>query len=123
MILVDSSVWIDHLRSSDDRLCKLLEAGAVLMHTMVIGELACGSLQHRDRRLRQWKDLPRLSSVSDDEAMRFIDHHHIMSRGLGFIDVHLLAAVAAATGTRLWTHDRRLAEITEELALAFPGCQ
>ena len=118
MILVDSSVWIDHLRLSNSRLCVLLENHEVLMHTMILGELACGSLQHRNQRLRQWQDLPRLPSVPDDEAIRFIDHHSIMSRGLGFIHVHLLASVAATPATRLWTRDRTLGEIAADLDLS-----
>ena len=88
------------------------------MHTMIIDELACGNLQHRNQRLRQWQDLPRLPSVSYDEAIRFIDQHGIMSRGLGFIDVHLLASVAATPVTRLWTRDRTLAQIAADLDLS-----
>ena len=118
MILVDSSVWIDHLRSSNSRLGELLENCEVLMHTMILGELACGSLRRRVQRLRQWHDLPRLPSVSDDEAIRFIDRYSIMSRGLGFVDVHLLALAAATPGTRLWTRDRTLGEIATVLGLS-----
>jgi predicted nucleic acid-binding protein len=95
----------------------MLKHGEVLMHAMVIGELACGSLRHRDQLLGYWKDLPRLPSVSDDDALGFINYHRIMSRGLGFIDAHLLAAVAKTAGTKLWTRDRRLAEVAEELGL------
>lgn len=89
------------------------------MHPKVVGELACGSLSNRGNRLRQWRDLPPLKSVSDDEAVQFLERHLLMSRGIGFIDVHLLAAVAQARGARLWSHDKRLAGIATELGFAF----
>ena len=120
MILADTVIWIKHLRESNQRLASLLSRSEVVMHPKVLGELACGSLAHRTLRLRQWRNMPQLDSVSDDTAMEFIERHSLMSRGLGFIDVHLLAACAAQLGTRLWTRDRRLANAARTFDLGFP---
>jgi predicted nucleic acid-binding protein len=117
MILVDSSVWIDHLRNHDTRLEALLLEGQVGMHSMVIGELACGSLQDRQAVLEEWQALPRFGSMSDEAAMIFIEKSGLMGRGI--VDVHLLAAVAQTRGARLWSSDKRLAAIAAELELAF----
>lgn len=90
---------------------------------MVLGELACGSLHNRARRLQEWRDLPALPSIGDGAAMDFLHRHARMSNGIVFIAVHLLAATAAATaipgGTRLWTRDQHLAGIARRLGLAF----
>lgn len=117
MILADTSVWIDHLRRADARLQQSLAQHRIVMHTMVLGELACGSLKDRTLRLRQWTALPRIGSVSDAQTLSFIEQERLMNRGLGFIDAHLLAAVVQAPGSRLWTHDRRLGEVAEELGV------
>ena len=92
MILVDTSVWIDHLRKGDRGLAALLTASGVLMHPFVIGELACGNLRKRDEVLALLKDLPRVAVASDDEVLFFIERNALMGRGLGYVDVHLLAA-------------------------------
>ena len=118
MILADSSVWIDHLRRRDHRLAELLSREEILIHSMVIGELACGNLAKRQALLWRWVRLPRLPAVSDETALRFIEERRLMSRGLGFVDVHLLAAVAAGKGARLWTRDKPLAAVALELGLA-----
>jgi predicted nucleic acid-binding protein len=119
MILVDSSIWIDHLRSHDARLDALLRAGRVGMHSLLIGELACGSLKDREAVLEEWQALPRLESVSDETAMMFIQKNRLMGCGIGFVDVHLLASVKQVKGARLWSRDKRLAAIAAELRLAF----
>lgn len=80
---------------------------------MVLGELACGSLKDRGVRLREWAALPRIAAVTDADALAFIEQHQLMSRGLGFIDVHLLAATARLPGASLWTRDRSLARAAE----------
>lgn len=122
MILADSSVWIEHLRRNDAHLAALLLQEQILIHSMVIGELACGSLANRQAVLWRWQRLPRLSPVNDERAIQFIEERQLMSRGIGFIDVHLLAAVAAKKGTRLWSRDKKLAGLAKELGLAFdPG--
>ena len=107
MILVDTSVWIDHLRKGNAALGEALDAGVVLTHPFVIGELACGHLRARAEILTLLGRLPGLPSVSHDEALHFVAAQHLHGRGLGWIDIHLLAAAHVARA-RLWTLDRRL---------------
>ncbi len=118
MILVDTSVWIDHLRHGDPSLVTVLEAGRVLMHPFVVGEVACGNLNRRAEVLMQLRELPPAPVASDDEVLEFIERRGLMGRGIGYVDVHLLASVALAGGARLWTRDKRLAAVASELALA-----
>ena len=119
MILVDTSVWVDHLRAGDAQLVVLLERSAVTMHPMVLCELACGNLKDRETLLALWRNLPRLTAATDAEALFFLERHRLWGRGIGYIDLHLLAAVSLNAGTRLWTRDRRLRETAEHLKLAF----
>jgi predicted nucleic acid-binding protein len=118
MILVDTSVWIDHLRSSDPRLQGALDAGRVGMHPFVLGELACGNLRNRREVLQLLAHLPAVPIASDLEVLGFIERMTLMGRGLGYLDAHLLASTTLAPGTRLWTRDRRLARVATELGLA-----
>jgi len=115
MILVDTSVWVDHLRSGDPVLSELLERSRVIMHPMVFGELACGYLQNRRQLLQLWQQLESLQPVSHDEALYFIEHHGLMGKGIGYVDVHLLASVAITAGVKLWTRDKRLASVAAQL--------
>ena len=121
MILVDTSVWVDHLRAGDDGLASVLGNSLVLTHPFVIGELACRNLRNREEVLRLLQHLPRASVVRDDEVLYFIDRHRSMGRGVGYIDAHLLAAVALTGSSRLWTRDQRLAAVARELDLGFEG--
>lgn len=118
MILVDTSVWIDHLRRSDARLVASLEWGDVAVHPHVIGELACGQLRNRPTVLELMADLPAAPVASDAEALTFLEARELMGRGIGWVDVHLLASAALGDGVRLWTKDRRLAEVARSLDLA-----
>jgi len=118
MILVDTSVWIDHLRSRDSTLTQLLEAGRVWTHPFVIGEMACGNLKHRTRILSLLKDLPHVRIATDDEALFFTEVNTLMGKGIGYIDVHLLAAAALTDSIRLWTRDKRLHAVAESLGMA-----
>lgn len=118
MILADTSVWIDHLRAGVPALTDALEQGRVLVHPFVVGELACGNLRNRRQLLELLGNLPSAPMATDAEAMEFIEHRAVMGRGIGYIDVHLLAAVALAGTARLWTRDRRLAAAAAELNLA-----
>ena len=118
MILVDTSVWIDHLRKSEPALIAALEAGQVLMHPFVIGELACGTLSNRVELLSLLRDLPPAPVATDAEALGFIDRHQLMGGVIGYVDVHLLASVALACPARLWTRDKRLAIVADRLKLA-----
>jgi predicted nucleic acid-binding protein len=118
MILVDSSVWVDHLRAGDKALASLLDAGMVLTHPFVIGELALGNLQKRADVLNALSGLPKASVATDAEVLAFIDRHPLSGRGIGYIDVHLLAAVQLTGSTALWTRDKRLHAIATGLGLA-----
>ena len=119
MILVDTSVWVDHLRSGDPVLAELLEQSRVIMHPMVLGELACGNLQNRRQLLQLWQQLESLPVVSHDEALYFIEQNGLMGKGIGYVDVHLLASAAVAAGVKLWTRDKRLVRIAAELRYAW----
>ena len=119
MILVDTSVWIGHLRSGEPSLAAALEAGRVMMHPFVLGELACGNLANRSEVLELLGNLPAAPTATDPEAVDFIERRSLMGRGVGYIDVHLLASIALSGDGRLWTRDRRLAAAATDLELAF----
>jgi len=119
VILVDSSVWIDHWRSRDERLVRLLEQGRVLVHPSVTGELALGNLQHRDEVLTALQDLPQCTVALDTEARGFIADNALVGSGVGYIDAHLLAAVRLTPGSQLWTRDKRLLAAGLRLGLAY----
>lgn len=114
MILVDTSVWVDHLRSGEPRLTLLLEQGIVAIHDFVIGEIACGNLNNRQQILSLLQGLPRCEAARHDEVLFYIEHHQLMGRGIGYIDAALLAAAKLAQ-MHLWTRDKRLAMIAHEL--------
>lgn len=118
MILADTSVWIDYLRQGDLRLANLLNAGEVLAHPLVVGELAVGNLRNRVRILDGLLDLPQATIATDAEVMRFIAQHALYGIGIGFIDAHLLTAARLSPGTLLWTHDKRLHAASVRLGLA-----
>lgn len=117
MTLVDTSVWVDHLRADDPALATALERGEVLTHPFVIGEVAVGNLKNRREVLALLGQLPGALVATDGEALDFIEQRALMGRGIGYIDVHLLAA-AALTGAKLWTRDQRLAAVAGDLDLA-----
>ena len=114
-ILVDTSVWIDFLRSGKPELESLLMGNRVVMHPMIIGELACGNLKNRQSLLKLWNSLTTLTQASHKEVLYFIEHQQLMGRGIGYVDSHLLASVVLATNVRLWTFDKRLAEVASSL--------
>jgi predicted nucleic acid-binding protein len=117
MILVDTSVWIDHLRLGDPELASALQSCEVLCHPHVVGELACGNLRARDKVITLLQALPVSPVVSDKESLCFIDNYSLMARGIGYIDVQLLASARLA-GAHLWTRDKRLQTVALELGLA-----
>ncbi|HEX6134909.1 MAG TPA: PIN domain-containing protein [Longimicrobiales bacterium] len=119
MILVDTSVWIGHLRRTDPHLVELLEAGEVVTHPMVIGELACGTLPERESFLRLLSLLPAAPVASDAEALGFIESERLMGRGIGYVDVHVLASARLGGETRLWTADARLAAAARRLFVGY----
>lgn len=118
MILVDTSVWIDHFRTGDPILSALLNDTAVLTHPFVIGELAMGNLRQRHTILADLSSLPSAVAAQDAEVMRFVDQEVLFGAGIGFVDAHLLAATRLTPGAALWTRDKRLATVAERLSLA-----
>lgn len=114
MILVDTSVWVDHLHSGSRDLAARLSEGSVLCHPFVIGELACGGLRKRAEILSLLAALPRATVAGHDEVLRVVDHHKLHGKGLGWIDVHLLAS-AFLSGCSLWTNDKALAAAARSL--------
>jgi predicted nucleic acid-binding protein len=118
MILVDTSIWIDHVRRGDEVLASLLQMGSVLAHPFVIGEVALGSMARRDIVLNSLRRLPRVQVARDDEVMRFVDKEALFGIGIGYVDAHLLAATRLTPGATFWTRDRRLAAAAEKLSLA-----
>ncbi|HKW74179.1 MAG TPA: type II toxin-antitoxin system VapC family toxin [Terriglobales bacterium] len=115
-MLVDTSVWVDHLRRSDPALSGLLNRGEVECHPFIIGELACGSLRRRSEVLLLLQRLPRVAIAGHEEVMMLIERHRLMGRGIGWIDAHLLSSALLA-GSLLWTRDRRLREVARMLNL------
>lgn len=114
MILVDTSVWIEHLRYGTIGLETLLDDGNVACHPFIIGELACGNLKNRTEILTLFKNLPVAAVANDDEVLKFIEVRQLMGKGLGYIDIHLLTS-ALLTGIPLWTFDKRLHELATSL--------
>ena len=119
MILVDTSVWIDHFHRSLPPLAEALEREEVLTHPFVIGELACGTLAKRREVLDLLAALPAAARATDEEALALIERRTLMGKGLGYIDVHLLAAVLLTERAQLWTRDRRLHTAATQLRIAF----
>ncbi|MBL8706339.1 MAG: type II toxin-antitoxin system VapC family toxin [Rhodospirillales bacterium] len=121
MILVDTSIWVDHLRHADATLVARLTDSRVLAHPFVIGELALGNLRNRDEVLRLLGELPGATTATDDETLAFIARHRLMGSGIGYIDAHLLTSVALTPSARLWTRDYRLDAVARKLSLAEQG--
>ena len=119
MTLVDTSVWIGHFRKGNDRLATMLDEGEVLCHQFVIGELACGSLRNRDELLGLLGALPATPVAEHDEVLSFLTNRRLAGKGLGWIDVHLLASALLAN-CRLWTLDKALSRAVSELKLSSP---
>lgn len=117
MILVDSSVWIDHFRYDDPALSALLNKRQVLTHPFVIGEMALGSLRQRDVVLDALRGLPSAQVATDNEVQAFIDHHKLFGIGIGYVDAHLLAGTRLSVGAKLWTRDKRLRNAALRLGL------
>lgn len=119
MILVDTSVWVDHLRKVDRAMQRLLDDADVLSHPLLIGELAMGHLHPREAILEMLKELPAATIADHDEVLRFISQQQLYGLGIGYIDAHLLAAVRLTPDASLWTRDGRLLKVAESLNLAF----
>jgi len=121
VILVDTSIWIDHLRSGDAQLVALLEDGNVLGHPWVTGELALGNLSRsvRNEVLLLLNNLPQATVATDVEVLALIDHERLFGRGVGYVDAHLLASTRLSNDARLWTRDKRLHATAVQLELDY----
>ena len=119
MILVDTSIWIQHLRRGHEALAELLDAGSVVLHPFVLGELALGNLSPRELVLNSLQALPQATVAMHEEVLAFIETGALSGLGVGYVDAHLLASVRLTAGTLLWTRDRRLQHAAERLGLAW----
>jgi predicted nucleic acid-binding protein len=118
MILADTSIWVDHLRARNQMVAELLDAGMILGHPFVTGEIALGNLHRRDTLLDVLSELPQASIATNNEVLRFINRHALFGRGIGYVDAHLLASVQLEARAELWTRDKRLHGVAEMLGLA-----
>ena len=118
MILVDTSVWVGHLRASDPQLVAMLERGEVLCHPFVAGEIGMGSLRQRSVVLEALKALPQAAQALDSEVERFVSDQQLFGLGIGWVDAQLLASARLTPGTELWTLDKRLHEAATRLGLS-----
>ncbi len=117
MILIDTSVWVDHFRSNNPTLIRLLQNEHVLGHPVVIGELILGGMPNRDRTLKDLLDLPFAATADHDDAMQFIDRANLTGSGINYSDTHVLLSTRLTPGATLWTRDRRLKALAERLGL------
>ena len=118
MILVDTSIWIDHLRKNDQYLQFLLLEGEVVCHSLVIGELVCRNLKNRKEIISLLQSLPMAPQIEFDEYLYFIEKHKLYGKGIGFIDIHLLASAKLAQ-TKLWSLDKKLNSAAIELGINY----
>jgi hypothetical protein len=118
MVLVDTSVWVSHLRHGNEGLQKLLHAGEVVCHPFIVGELACGNLKNRHEILTSLQSLPMTILAEDEEVLKFIENNQLMGKGLGYIDVHLIAS-AVLTNVLLWALDKTLDKFTEKIGINY----
>jgi predicted nucleic acid-binding protein len=118
MVIVDTSIWVTHLRQGSRQLEKLLVDAEVMCHPFIVGELACGNLKNRTEIISLLQSLPMAPTIEFDEFLFFIERNHLMGKGVGFVDVHLLAS-AQLTGMPLWTADKRLKSAADQLELIF----
>jgi predicted nucleic acid-binding protein len=118
MVIVDTSIWVNHLRQGSRQLEKLLMDAEVMCHPFIIGELACGNLKNRTEIISLLQSLPMAPTIEFDEFLFFIDRNHLMGKGVGLVDVHLLAS-AQLKGIPLWTADKRLKSAADQLQVRF----
>jgi predicted nucleic acid-binding protein len=118
MVIVDTSIWVDHLRKGSLHLEKLLLEEQVACHPLIIGELACGNIKNRNEFLSLIQTLPMAPTINLDEFLYFIEQNRLMGKGIGFVDIHLLAA-ARLSEIPLWTCDKTLKSVSMELNIAY----
>jgi predicted nucleic acid-binding protein len=118
MILVDTSIWIDHFRRSEPQLSQLLDRGDIVMHPFIVGELLLGHVPRISEMVDDLNTLPKAIVASVDEVLAFISRRKLADTSIGYVDAHLLAAAALTPETRIWTRDRRLLTAAQSLSLA-----
>jgi predicted nucleic acid-binding protein len=118
MVLVDTSVWVSHLRDGNAELANLLNDGWVLCHPLIVGELACGNLKDRAVILSYLQLLPISIEAEHDEVLSFIENNRLMGKGMGYVDVHLITS-AVLTGVPIWTLDKKLAQAADSLHINY----
>jgi predicted nucleic acid-binding protein len=118
MVLVDTSVWVAHLRAGNVGLEKLLNEGEVVCHPFIVGELACGNLKNRHEILAYLQAIPLTILAEDAEVLTFIDNNQLMGKGLGYIDVHLIVS-AVLTDVPFWTLDKTLDKVSEKIGIRY----
>ena len=118
-ILVDTSVWISHLRSPEDHLLKLLRNRKIVIHPFVIGEIACNSIQNRSLVLRQFNRIPKVEELTHDEVMTMLEMYGLTGRGIGYVDLHLIVAALVERNVRIWSRDKRLTRAATEWNIAY----
>ena len=118
MVLVDTSVWVSHLREGEVGLEKLLIDGEVMCHPFIVGELACGNLKNRLEILTYLQSLPMTILAEDEEVLKFIENNQLMGKGLGYIDIHLIAS-AILTDVPVWTFDKTLDKIAKKIGINY----
>ena len=121
MILVDTSVWVDHLRRGDRALAALLDQSKILTHPFVIGELALGNLEQPDLVLTSLRELPQATIAEHREVLELIDRERLRGSGIGYVDAHLVAATRLTPDARLWTRDKRLHAVCARLGILPEG--
>jgi len=118
MVLIDTSVWIDHFYKTEPDLQELLYQEQVISHPFIIGELACGSMRNRDEILRLLNDLPKASAAEHKEVLFLISEHKLFGKGLGYIDIHLLSAALLGNYV-MWTKDKKLSAIADQFGVNY----
>jgi predicted nucleic acid-binding protein len=118
MVLVDTSVWVTHLRSGSVGLEKLLNEGDVVCHLFIVGELACGNLSNGPEILSLLQALPLAVHAEHEEVMHFIENYSLMGKGLGYVDMHLITS-ALLTKVPIWTLDKKLKGVSSKLGLEY----
>jgi len=120
LVLVDTSIWVSHLRAGNEKLIALLNNGDVMCHPFIVGELACGNIKNRTTILSLLQLLPMVVQVENEEVLQFIEANNLMGKGLGYVDIHLSAS-AVLSGVPIWTLDKSLANIIEKLNIGYPA--
>jgi len=118
VILVDTSIWVDHLRRGDERLSALLDERQVVTHPFIVGELALGHLRPRRAILQLLQELPSAAVATEDEVLQLIDQESLFGTGLSYIDAHLIASARLAPGVLIWTRDKHMTHVAAQLQLA-----